>query len=113
MVKKKILWFTADFFIDVDRQLVPYLRKNSEFEIRWVVVQTFTGAKIPEHEDYEIWNLHHRAKDPRTFFELKKFFKKAGLAQHDLVYSDALGFYYYPALLHCIGKTPLIHLRIM
>lgn len=64
------------FFIDVDRQLVPYLRQNSEYEISWVVVQSFTGAKVPEHEDYEIWNLHHRAKDPRTFFELKKYFKK-------------------------------------
>ena len=54
MAKKKILWFTADFFIDVDRQLVPYLRKNSEYEIRWVVVQSFVGAKVPEHADYEI-----------------------------------------------------------
>lgn len=76
MVKKKILWFTADFFIDVDRQLVPYLRKNSEYEIRWVVVQSATGAKIPLHDDYEVWNLHYRAKDPRTFFELEKYFKK-------------------------------------
>ena len=98
MTKKKILWFTADFFIDVDRQLVPYLRKNSEYEIKWVVVQSFVGAKVIEHKDYEIWNLHHRAKDPRTFFELKKYFKKVGLAQYDLVYSDALGFYYYPVL---------------
>lgn len=109
MAKKKILWFTADFFIDVDRQLVPYLRKNSEYEIRWVVVQSATGAKIPLHDDYEIWNLHYRAKDPRTFFELKNYFKKAGLFHCDLIYSDSLGFYYYPALLHCIGKTPLIH----
>lgn len=76
MVKKKILWFTADFFIDVDRQLVPYLRKNSEYEIKWVVVQSIVGAKVPEHEDYEIWKTHHRAKDPRTFFELEKYFKK-------------------------------------
>lgn len=109
MTNKKILWFTADFFIDVDRQLVPYLRKNSEYEIRWVVVQSATGAKIPLHDDYEIWNLHHRAKDPRTFFELKNFFKKAGLSHYDLIYCDSLGFYYYPALLHCIGKIPLIH----
>lgn len=109
MVKKKILWFTADCFIDVDRQLVPYLRKNSDFEIRWVVVQSATGAKVPEHADYEIWKMHHRGKDPRTFFELEKYFKKAGISQYNLVYSDALGFYYYPALLHCIGTTPLIH----
>lgn len=109
MVKKKILWFTADCFIDVDRQLVPYLRKNSEFEIRWVVVQSATGAKVPEHADYEIWKLHYRGKDPRTFFELEKYFKKADISQYNLVYSDALGFYYYPALLHCIGTTPLIH----
>lgn len=109
MDKKKILWLTADCFIDVDRQLVPYLRLHSDYEIRWVVVQSFTGAKVPLHEDYEIWQLNHRGKDPRTFIELKKYFGKVNFEEYDLIYSDALGFYYYPALLRCIGKTPLIH----
>lgn len=109
MGKNKILWLTADCFIDVDRQLVPFLRTQKGLEIRWVVVQSCNGAKVPEHSDYEILRLHHRAKDPRTFFELKKYFKNAEFSQYALVYSDALGFYYYPALLLCIGKTPLIH----
>ncbi len=109
MTKKNILWLTADCFIDVDRQLVPYLRNHAPFEIHWVVVQSCSGAKVPLHDDYGIWQLHHRAKDPRTFLELRRYFKQAGLGQYDLVYSDSLGFYYYPALLSCIGSVPLIH----
>lgn len=109
MTTEKILWLTADCFIDVDRQLVPYLRKYSDYEIRWIVVQSLTGAKVPLHEDYDIWQLHYRAKDPRCFLELRSYFTQASLNQYDLVYSDALGFYYYPALLPYIGKTPLVH----
>lgn len=109
MANKKILWLTADCFIDVDRQLVPHLRKKNEMDIEWVVVQSLKGAKIPAHEDYHIWQLHYRAKDPRSFFELRKYFKEANLGKYDLVYSDALGFFYYPALLQCLRKTPLIH----
>ena len=32
-MKRKILWFTADFFIDVDRQLVPYLKKTANLKL--------------------------------------------------------------------------------
>ena len=44
--RKSILWLTADYFIDVDRQLVPYLREHSEYDIRWIVIQTLNGARV-------------------------------------------------------------------
>ena len=109
MEKKNIVWLTADCFIDVDRQLVPYLRDKAGLNIKWLVVQSINGAKVPKHENYEILQMHYRGKDPRSFFELRNYFKKEQLSQYDLIYSDALGFFYYPALLHCIEKTPLIH----
>lgn len=109
MTKKKILWITADYFIDVDRQLVPYLRKNKDMDIDWIIIQSFKGTRIKEHSDYVILQLHYRAKDPRVFLELKKYFNGVDFNQYDLLYSDSLGFYYYPALLSCIGNTPLIH----
>ena len=62
---KKMLWFTADFFIDVDRQLVPYLREHSDYEIRWIVLQSMNGAKVSEHKDYEILNLSYKGKSFR------------------------------------------------
>ena len=109
MANNRILWLTADCFIDVDRQLVPYLRVKYKMNIEWVIVQSLNGAKVPEHNDYQIWQLHFRGKNLRTFFELKKYFKTEKINQYDLVYSDSLGFFYYPALLQYISKTPLIH----
>lgn len=109
MTNKKILWFTADCFIDVDRQLVPYLREYSDYEIRWVVLQSLNGAKVPKHGDYEIFNLSYRGKDIRSFFQVNRFIKQIKTSQFDLIYSDALGLMYYTALLHAKGNTPLVH----
>lgn len=109
MEKKKIFWLTADYFIDVDRQLVPYLRKHSEFEIRWIILQSLNGAKISAHKDYEIWTLNYRAKDIRTLFQINRYLKQVEVYKYNLIYSDALGLMYYIALLHQKGRTPLIH----
>ena len=109
MANYKILWITADCFIDVDRQLVPYLREHSDYEIRWFVLQSLNGAKVSEHKDYEIFNLLYRGKDIRTFFQVSRFLNQIKANQFDLIYSDALGLMYYTALLHAKGKTPLVH----
>lgn len=106
---KKILWFTADYFIDVDRQLVPYLRNNYNLDIRWVVIQSLNGSVVPKNLDYEILYLHYRGKDLRTYFEIKKFLNQIKLQNFDLVYSDSLGMMYYLALFRNINKVPLIH----
>ena len=109
MKKKKILWLTADCFIDVDRLLVPYLREHSDYEIRWIVLQSMNGAKVSEHKDYEILNLSYRGKDIRTFFQVNHFMKQIKASHFDLIYSDALGLMYYTALLHAKDKSPLVH----
>lgn len=109
MTKKKILWLTADCFIDVDRLLVPYLREHSDYEIRWIVLQSMNGAKVSEHKDYEILNLSYRGKDIRTFFQVNHFMKQIKASHFDLIYSDALGLMYYTALLHAKDKSPLVH----
>lgn len=109
MENKKILWLTADCFIDVDRQLVPYLRSTYQLSIQWFIVQSLAGSTVPKSDDYEVLQLHHRGKDPRTYFELRKYFKLLHIEQYDLVYSDSIGFYYYPALMRFVRETPLIH----
>lgn len=109
MRNKNILWLTADCFIDVDRQLVPYLRSTYQLSIQWFIVQSLAGSTVPKSDDYEVLQLHHRGKDPRTYFELRKYFKLLHIEQYDLVYSDSIGFYYYPALMRFVRETPLIH----
>lgn len=109
MICQKILWITADYFLDVDRQMVPYLREHSDYEIRWIVLQSMNGAKVSEHKDYEILNLSYRGKDIRTFFQVNHFIKQIKASHFDLIYSDALGLMYYTALLHAKDKSPLVH----
>lgn len=109
MENKKILWLTADCFIDVDRQLVPYLRSTYQLNIKWFIVQSKNGSKVANSDDYEIIQIHYRGKDPRTYFELKTAFKRLHLEQYDLIYSDSIGFYYYPALMRLVDKNRLIH----
>ena len=109
MKNKKILWLTADCFIDVDRQLVPYLRNTYHLNIRWFIVQSKNGSRVANSDDYEIIQIHYRGKDPRTYFELKTAFKRLHLEQYDLIYSDSIGFYYYPALMRLVDKNRLIH----
>lgn len=109
MENKKILWLTADCFIDVDRQLVPYLRSTYQLNIQWFIVQSLAGSTVPKSDDYEVLQIHHRGKDPRSYFELREYFKLLHIEQYDLVYSDSIGFYYYPALMRFVRETPLIH----
>lgn len=106
---KQIMWFTADYFIDVDRQLVPYIRKEYKININWIIIQTIKGARIPQHSDYKILELHFRNKDPRTYFEIAKFLKQANLKDYDLIYSDSLGLMYYTALFNIAQPIPIIH----
>lgn len=106
---KQIMWFTADYFIDVDRQLVPYIRKEYQIKINWIIIQTIKGARVPQHNDYKILELHHRNKDPRTYIEVANFLKRIDLKNYDLIYSDSLGLMYYTALFNIVRHIPIIH----
>ena len=34
-----MLWFTESWSYDTDKEIVPYLMKNSDYEIKWVVMK--------------------------------------------------------------------------
>ena len=71
-----ILWFTADYFIDVDRQLVPFIRDCYGVNVRWIVLQSLNGAKVEPSSDYDIINYQYRGKDPRNLFALNSIYRK-------------------------------------
>lgn len=106
---KRIIWITGSYFIDVDRQIVPYIRDKYQIDIRWIIMQVPGGAKVTPHADYEIMTLHYRAKDPRCYFEVDNYLAKIGMADYELIYSDCLGLMYYTALLHRAKNIPVIH----
>lgn len=105
----KILWITAPYFIDVDRQLVPFLREKYGYEITWVVYRGKVGPEIPEHSDYNLLQLRYRGKDPRVFLQIRNYLKHIDVARYDLVYSDSLGIFYYAALLREAHNVPIVH----
>ena len=37
-MNKKMLWFTESWSYDTDKEIVPYLMNNSDYEIKWVVI---------------------------------------------------------------------------
>lgn len=110
--KKRIIWITADYFIDVDMLLVPYIQqKYQKWQIDWYVLKnTNSSIPIPTGPN-EVYYLRHKGKDPRIIREYARIFKDICLKDTDLIYSDYVGVpYYFFTLLHYNKKkTPIVH----
>lgn len=112
-MKKRIVWITADYFIDVDCLLVPYLQQNytDEYQIDWYVIKTAnSNIPIPSTPN-RIFALRHRGKDPRIILEYTRFFKTLHLEKTDIIYSDFVGvpYYYFVLSQYNKNKVPLVH----
>lgn len=108
----KILWITADWSLDTDISLVPYIKANYSVEINWIVIQGVNNtSKLPYSKDYKLYKHRYRGKDPRIILDYKSIFDKEGLKNYDLIYSDMLGIpYYYPFLFFYSRKRiPIVH----
>lgn len=104
---KSITWITANFFIDVDHFIVPYLAKY--FKIHWII---FGGSqKHPAYEELvrlskeNGFDIEYRAitgkwYSPLHFLKFRKLFNHAKSLNNDLIYVDCgLTFWnYYAAI---------------
>jgi len=109
--KKKIVWLTADYFIDVDIPIVPKLA--IKYDIRWYIIKsknsnieisTLDGAKA------EIIQLPYSSKNPMLIFTYYKMLRIIKKIQADLIYVDIVGFpFFHPILLQIIGPKNVIH----
>ncbi|MBE6333912.1 MAG: glycosyltransferase family 4 protein [Bacteroidales bacterium] len=112
-MKKRIAWITADYFIDVDCLLVPYLQQNyaDKYQIDWYVIKTANNnIPIPSTPN-RIFTMKYRGKDPRIILEYMKIFKTLHLEKADIIYSDFVGvpYYYFVLSQYNKNKVPLIH----
>lgn len=109
---KSILWLTADYFIDVDFLLVPYIKSNyPEYKIKWVII-CGVDSKIEVNANLKcsIFKFKHRARNPLIVYEYHKMFSLLKNEKYDLIYSDVVGFpYHYPLLYKFAKHTPIIH----
>lgn len=109
---KKIAWITADYFIDVDALVVPFLQQSQyEFQIDWFLIKSPNSKiPIPENKAKNVFRLNYRGKDPRTLLQYVNIVNKLKLGNYDIVYSDVVGVpYYFPVLLTMSHGIPIIH----
>lgn len=94
--KKSILWLTEDWAFDTDKEIVPYLKLHSGYEIIWLV---FGNKNIPVSHEYELISKPYRSRDLRNFRFYKNVFNSHSIKDFSLIYSSFHGFpFYYPAL---------------
>ena len=108
-MNKKMLWFTESWSYDTDKEIVPYLMKNSDYEIKWVVI----GKKgfMVDSDKCLFIEQPYRVRDLKNISFYKSVFKTVRLDDYDLVYSSFHGFPFYYVLLylHKNRSTKVIH----
>lgn len=109
--QKTIAWITADYFIDVDFSLVPYLKEHSQYNIEWYVIKHQNNKiELPSNLDATIYTITHRGKDIRIIPEYHNILKKILKNKPSFIYSDYLGMpFYYPILFYMNKNIPVIH----
>lgn len=110
---KNILWLTGDYFLDVDREIVPSVRR--QYNCRWIVFRMYgSSVAIDKSLDCEIIFVPYRQKDPRIigFYAklVKQLMKDSSDFVPDIIYNALLGVpFFYPILLHKVKNVPIVH----
>jgi glycosyltransferase involved in cell wall biosynthesis len=115
--KKKIVWVTAECFIDVDIQIIPFL--SNYYDIKWIVVKNkiskinykelidklFRGMDI----DIDFFEIKSRTRNIiiiREYISLISFIKSY---EADIYYFDFSGIpYFFPLLRLFKGKKDVV-----
>lgn len=93
---KRILWLTESWSLDTDKEIVPYLKENSGYQITWLVIGS---GSIPLSDEYICIKQPYRSKDLRFFLFYSKLFRNYHIKEFNLIYSSFHGFpFYYPTL---------------
>ena len=99
MIKKKIVWLTGDYFVDVDMSIVPELKKN--YDIKWIVIRTQNSQRevcdIPSID--KIVTIKHRSLSPLSIISYKNLIECIKKEKPELLYVDYIGMPYFFVLL--------------
>lgn len=94
--KKRIVWITADHFLDVDMGIVP--RLQSHFDIYWFVIMgKNTDRELPSTANpYEVIQLEHRNRNIAICGTFYKLIRKIKKIDPSVIYLDYMGIPYFP-----------------
>ncbi|NLM07314.1 MAG: glycosyltransferase family 4 protein [Tissierellia bacterium] len=111
---KKIVWITADSFIDVDLPIVEVVSKDCN--ITWIVIL----GKLTVVDYYELierqtklrptyFKLKYRGRDIRLAFQYFKLLNNIRKQNPDIVYVDCVGApYFVPMLRLFLGNSKVV-----
>lgn len=111
-MKKRIAWITADYFVDVDMPIVPYL--SEEYEIEWYIIQGFDGKiEVPEiTAPCKIYKrrIPYRRRNPKCISFYAGIAKQIKAFAPDVIYVDAMEVpYMYPVLDFYLPTSKMVH----
>jgi glycosyltransferase involved in cell wall biosynthesis len=105
-MKKKIVWITADYFVDCDIDIIPNL--IHEFEIHWIVMIPAKDARFKRADFIRFENMEglkftyqfckYRYRDIRYIFTYFKVFSKLKLHKTDIIYLNYVPTPYFTPL---------------
>lgn len=96
-MKKKIVWITADYFVDVDLPIIPQLL--CYYDIRWIVVfecenryskKEFEYLKSKEGLVIDFQYLKHGGKNLFRLYDIWCMIKKINASKFDLAYCNII-----------------------
>ncbi len=103
LTKKRIVWITADSFIDVDLPILPIISK--QYNIKWFVIISKNNSidyselikyRIDEREiEISIVNLKNRIRSPFLAIEFLSLIQRIRKLQADLYYINFTGLPYF------------------
>lgn len=103
-MKIKIVWITADYFLDVDYPIVPSL--GNDFEIDWYILldsfpidkNKITAACKTKNITVHFYKLYKKWFSPLSMFEILNLYKQVKRENADIIYAN-LSSYVFPYFL--------------
>ncbi|KJF43880.1 glycosyltransferase family 4 protein [Draconibacterium sediminis] len=103
-MKIKIVWITADYFLDVDYPIVPSIGNN--FEIDWYILLDSFPIDVKKIKDacktknikVHFYKLYKKWYSPLSFFEILNLYKQVKRESADIIYAN-ISSYVFPYLL--------------
>ncbi len=111
MAERRIIWITADSFVDTDRIIVPYFKNVCNLNVDWYIIKGHNkNIEIGSAAEAKIINLNYRERDIRIIAEYRGLFNSINLDTADMIYSDYMGIpFYYPILFSLRRDVPVVH----
>lgn len=111
-MRKRIVWVTGDYFIDVDMPIVPHLCR--EYDIEWIIIRgQDEKIEVPtscDGCDIHTYQMSFRRRDIRCISFYARIARRIKAFNPDIIYIDAVEMpYLYPVFDFYLPRHKMVH----